>query len=102
MDVPVIDTGAMDAGGARGVLRWGTLACGARFDGGTPPPDVCVPVRTHISNTGINAGPNPERLRCAARVQLADRTVLVGFNANETYNLTTPGTLEMEPYREMA
>src|SRR5687767_9383739 len=71
-DVPVVDTGIIDAGGPRGIIRWGTVACREPFDGGAPPPDVCEPVRTHISNTGVMSGANPDRFRCSARVQLAD------------------------------
>jgi hypothetical protein len=92
---PGTDAG-LDGGTNRGLIRWGSVACNAAFDGGMGPADACSAPSQHTSNTGINAGADPSALRCVTRVTLNDRTVVVGFTAHETVDPTAwPGSLEL-------
>lgn len=80
----------------RGLVRWGSVACGAAYDGGMGPPDACTRPSQHSSNTGINRSPDPTILRCTASVTLPDRIVVVGFSAHENLDPATwPGSLEL-------
>jgi hypothetical protein len=80
----------------RGLVRWGSVACSASFDGGMGPADVCSHPSQHSSNTGINQSPDPSVFRCSATVSLADQTVVVGFVAHENHDTARwPGTIEL-------
>jgi hypothetical protein len=91
---PAVDSG-VDAG-ARGLVRWGSRACEAPFEGTMPPPGACSAPSQHTSNTAVNAAANPEVFSCVTRVNAAERSVVVGFSARETHDPAVwPGSLEL-------
>ncbi len=90
--------GGMDASlsGARGLIRWGSVSCppGAGDGGAEAGMTGCTRPSQHSSNTGISASPDPTRLRCTARADVAGQTVTIGFMASETHDPATwPGSI---------
>jgi hypothetical protein len=94
---PSDDGGGLDGGASgRGYVRWSSVACSAPFDGGVGPADACARPAPHTSVAGLTTPADPDKLRCVGRVQLADRTVVIGFRAGETFDPGAwPGSLEL-------